>query len=199
MLLYPNKFFRNTRLEKHVPLGAPPNPGGINPITGNTFAAGAAGPAVTPALAQGLQGCFGLQYAETTLTSAQILLLQTTPVTLVPAPGVGFWINAWYVIMRLIAGSVAYTDAGGAVSIGAGTLTTALASNAIFLVSVSPNTRKQVLLPYAAAAGTGVTDTAANPPTSDNAALAISKITNQFAAGNGTMHISVYYTIETTV
>jgi len=30
-----NKFIRNTRLEKHAPLGAPPNPGGINTITGN--------------------------------------------------------------------------------------------------------------------------------------------------------------------
>src|SRR5271156_3395564 len=140
-----NKFARNTKFEKHVPLGAPPNPGGINPITGNTFAGGAAGPAVTPAYAQGLQGAFGLQYVDVTLTSAQILLLQTTPVNLVPAPGVGFWICPWLVIMRYIGGSVAYTDAGGAVSIGAGTMTVALASNAIFLVTVSPNTRKQVI------------------------------------------------------
>jgi len=194
-----NRFFRNTRLEKHIPLGAPPNPGGSTPITGNSFAGGAAGPAVTPAYAQGLQGAFGLQYVDVTVSSAQILALQTTPVPLVPAPGVGFWICPWMVIMRFIAGSVAYTDAGGAVSIGAGTLSVALASNAIFLVTTSPNTRKQVIPLYAAAAGTGATDTAANPPTEDNAALSISKATNNFAAGNGTMHISVEYTIETTL
>jgi hypothetical protein len=192
-----NRFFRNTRLEKHAPLGAPPNPGGSTPITGNTFAAGASGPSVTPAMAQGLQGCFGIQYSEITLTSAQILLLQTTPVTLVGAPGVGFWINAIFVVMKLIAGAAAYTDAGGAVSLGGGGITVALASNAIFLVTVSPNTRKQVIFPAAAAVGVGITEAAGNPPTSDNAAFAISKATNQFAAGNGTMRITTYYTIET--
>jgi hypothetical protein len=194
-----NKFIRNTKHEKHIPLGAPPNPGGLNPITGNTFAGGAAGPAVTPAYAQGLQGAFGLQYADVTLSSAVILAIQTTPVSLVPAPGVGFWICPWFVIMRMIGGSVAYTDAGGAVSLGAGTLTTALTANTIFLTTVSPNSRKLVLFPYAAAIGAGVIDTAANPPTEDNAAYALSKVTNNFAAGNGTMHISVAYTIETTV
>jgi len=195
-----HKFFRNTRLEKHIPLGAPPNPGGSQPITGNAFAGGASGPAVTPALAQGLQGCFGLQYVDVTLSSAQILALFATAVTLVPAPGVGFWICPWMVIMRLIGGSAAYLDGGGgAVSIGAGTMTVALANNNIFLVTVSPNTRKQVIPLYAAAVGVGNTDTAANPPTEDNAALAISKATANFTAGTGTMHISVMYTIETTV
>jgi hypothetical protein len=191
-------FDRNTRLEKHAPLGAPPNPGGSTPITGNTFAAGAAGPAVTPALAQGLQGAFGLQYTEVTLSSAQILALLTVPITLVAAPGVGFYVCPLLVVMKLIGGSVAYTDVGGAVSLGAGTLTVALASNAIFLVTVSPNTRKQLIHPLAAAVGVGNTDTAANPPTEDNAAFAISKITNNFAAGNGTMRITTYYTIEAT-
>lgn len=194
-----NKFQRNTRLEKHVPLGAPPNPGGVNTITGNTFAGGAAGPAVTPAYAQGLQGAFGLQYIDVTLSSAQILAIQTGAITLIPAPGVGFWINVRRIIMRLIGGSVAYTDAGGAVSFGAGTLTMALAANTIFLTTVSPNSRKQMVDFAAAAVGVGVIDTAANPPTDDNAAFTISKATNNFAAGNGTMHISLDYTIETTL
>jgi hypothetical protein len=194
-----NRFIRNTRLEKHIPLGAPPNVGGNVPITGNTFAGGAAGPAVTPAFAAGLQGCFGLSYIDVTLTSAQILALQTGAITLLPAPGVGFWYNVRRIIMRYIGGSVAYTDAGGAVSFGAGTLTMALASNNIFLTTVSPNTRKQVVDFAAAAVGVGVIDTAANPPTEDNAAFTISKATNNFAAGNGTMHISLDYTIETTL
>jgi len=137
--------------------------------------------------------------SDVTLTSAQILALLGTSVPLVAAPGVGFFIMPQLVIMRLIAGSAAYTDAGGAVSLGAGTLTVALASNALFLVTTSPNTRKQVIPWAAAAIGVGVTDTAANPPTADNAAFSISKATNNFAAGNGTMHITTYYTIETTV
>jgi len=192
-------FHRNTRLEKHAPLGAPPNPGGSQPITGNTFAGGAAGPAVTPALAQGLQGAFGLQYTEVVLSSAQILALFTTAVPLVPAPGVGFYICPLLVVMKLIGGSVASLDGGGgAVSLGAGTLSVALANNNIFLVTVSPNTRKQLIHPLAAAVGVGSIDTAANPPTDDNAAFAISKATANFTAGNGTMRVTTYYTIEAT-
>lgn len=148
---------------------------------------------------QPIPGAVSWLRSDVTLTSAQILALIGTSVPLVAAPGVGFFIMPQLVIMRYVGGSVAYTDAGGAVSLGAGTLTVALASNAIFLVTVSPNTRKQVIPWGAAAIGVGVTDTAANPPTADNAAFAISKITNNFAAGNGTMHISTYYTIETTV
>jgi hypothetical protein len=98
--------------------------------------------------------------------------------------------------MRLLAGSAAYTDAGGAVSLSVGSITVALASNAIFLVTTSPNRRTQILDFAAAAAGTGLTGTAGNPPTEDNAAFTISKATNNFAAGNGTMHITIYYTIE---
>jgi hypothetical protein len=139
--------------------------------------------------------------SDVTLTSAQILALLTVPIALVPAPGVGYWVNPLYFILRYIGGSVAYTDAGGAVSIGnaSGATTLALASNAIFLVTVSPNTRKQYVSYNLGVVGTGFTDTAANPPLSDNAALSISKATNNFAAGNGTMHITTYYTIETTV
>lgn len=203
-----NRFSRNTRLEKHVPLGAPPNPGGFGtlpaptgpvPLTGNTFAAGAAGPAVTPANAQGLQGSFGLQYFDVLLSSAQILALLGTPVTLMPAPGVGFFLNVRFIKMILLAGAAAYTDVGGAVSFAVGSLSMALASNAIFLVTTSPNRRIQIVDFAAAAVGVGVTGTAGNPPTEDNAGLVISKITNNFAAGNGTMKITAYYTIEPTL
>jgi hypothetical protein len=172
---------------------APPFAPAINPVLNPTYIGGQDG----PGYATGPQGCVGLQVADITLTSAQILLLQTTPVAIVNAPGVAGWFN--YVdrlIVRLIGGSVAYTDAGGAVSVGVGGLTVALASNAIFLVTVSPNRRQQILDFAAAAVGTGVTGTAANPPTEDNAAVNISKITNQFAAGNGTCHITTYYTVE---
>jgi hypothetical protein len=165
-----------------------------NPITANTLVAGQWG----PSYAVGPSPCAGFQVADITLSSAQILALQTTPVTLIPAPGVtGFFLNIDKIVMRLLAGSAAYTDVGGAVSFSVGAnLTVALASNAIFLVTTSPNRRQQIIDFAAAAAGTGVTSTAGNPPTEDNAALTISKATNQFAAGNGTMHITVYYTVE---
>lgn len=199
-----NRFSRNTRLEKHVPLGAPSNPGGFGtlpapsgpaPITGNTFVGTSA---ATPANAQGLQGAFGLQYFDALLSSAQILALLGTPVTLIPAPGVGFFLNVRFIKMILLAGAAAYTDVGGAVSFAVGSLAMALASNAIFLVTTSPNRRIQIVDFAAAAVGVGVTGTAGNPPTEDNAGLVISKVTNNFAAGNGTMKITAYYTIEPT-
>jgi hypothetical protein len=173
---------------------APPFVLPANPATWNTLVGGQGG----PSFATGPQPCAGFQVADVTLSSAQILALQTTPVTLIPAPGVtGWFLNIDKIIMRLLAGSAAYTDVGGAVSFLVGAnLTVALASNAIFLVTTSPNRRQQIIDFAAAAAGTGVTSTAGNPPTEDNAALTISKATNQFAAGNGTMHITVYYTVE---
>lgn len=145
-----------------------------------------------PVFAQGALGAFGLQATDTVLTSAQILLLLGTAVTLVPAPAVGFAIMVFFLKIIFFGGSVAYTDAGGAVSFSAGTITTALASNGIFLVTVSPNRAIQRVYPVLA------TDTAANPPTDDGAALVLSKVTNNFAAGNGTAKVTTYYVIEPT-
>jgi hypothetical protein len=172
---------------------APPFAAAVNPATFNTFVGGQGG----PSFATGPQGCIGLQVADVTLSSAQLLALLATPVNIVNAPGAaGFFNYVHKIVMRMIGGGVAYTDVGGAVSFGVGGLTVALASNAIFLVTVSPNRRIQILDFAAAAAGTGITGTAANPPTEDNAAVTISKATNNLAAGTGTMHITTYYTVE---
>lgn len=127
-----------------------------------------------------------------TLSSAQLLALQTTPVTLVAAPGVGFSIIPTLIVIKFFGGGVAYTDAGGAVSFQNGSMSAALPSNAIFLVTVSP-TRRIQSFPWP-----GATDTAGNPPSDDNAALTISKATNQFAAGNGTATVLVFYAIVPT-
>jgi hypothetical protein len=129
-----------------------------------------------------------------TLSSAQLLALLGTPVNIVNAPGLAGWmINPAQFIMRLLGGSVAYTDVGGAVSFAIGSASQALANNNIFLTTVSPNRAIQRISGFAG------TDTAANPPTDDNAPLTISKITNNLAAGNGTMHITCYYTVEPSV
>lgn len=132
-------------------------------------------------------------FVSVALSSANILALQTTPITLVAAPGVGFSIVPILIVIKFFGGSNAYTDAGGAVSFSAGSMSAALASNAIFLVTQSPNRRIQTF-PWP-----GATDTAANPPSDDNAPLTISKATNNFAAGNGTATILVwYYVVPTT-
>jgi len=173
---------------------APPFAPATNPILNPTYVGGQDG----PGYAVGPQGCCGFQVSDVTLTSAQILALFTGAITLIPAPGVtGWFLNIDKIVMRLLAGAAAYTDAGGgAVTFAVGGLSVPLASNAIFLVTTSPNRRTQVVDWAAAAAGTGITGTAANPPTEDNAAFTISKATGNFAAGNGTMHITTYYTVE---
>ena len=182
----PNPFWRNTKTEKHAPPFTPV----VNPAPWNTLVGGQGG----PGFATGPQGCFGMQVVDQTLTSAQILALITTPVTVIPAPGLTGWmLIPQEFILRLLGGSAAYTDVGGAVSYAIGSASQALASNAIFLTTVTPNRAIQRIVGFAA------TDTAGNPPTDDNAPLTIQKITNNFAAGTGTMHHTVYYNVDTSI
>lgn len=130
-----------------------------------------------------------LQSVSVSLSSADILALLGTPKTLVAAPGAGFTIVPVMILIEFFGGTIAYTDAGGAVSFSIGSASQALASNAVFLVTVSPNKGIQRVGALLA------TDTAGNPPTDENAALVISKATNNFAAGNGTAKVLVQYLV----
>lgn len=132
--------------------------------------------------------------AEVSLTSAQLLALFTTAVTIVPAPGVGYMIVPRTLIITFVGGSVAYLNGStGVTSFKVGSTTLAVGgSEAIWLTTVSPNRKIQVL-PWA-----GTTDTAANPPTEDNAALTLSAATANFTAGNGVARVTAYYDIEPT-
>jgi hypothetical protein len=190
-----NPFFRNTRTEKHVPRfpGAAPNSPGLGvPVTPALNVPDASGQ-IGPVFAQGAQGAFGLQAVDVVLTSAQILALLGTPVTLVPAPPAGFMIVPIALKIIFFGGTVAYTNAGGAVNVKVGaTLLQALTEQ--FITTVSPN-RSVGYLPFA---GTELQSSAANPPDVDGAALTINKITNNYAAGNGTAKVTVYYVIEPT-
>jgi hypothetical protein len=129
--------------------------------------------------------------ADINLTSAQILALLSTPVTLVAAPGAGLMIVPLSVLIRVSGVTAAYTDVGGAVSFSVGTMSTALAANTVF-TGPTNGQRSQQVVDFAG------TSTAAAPPTNENAALTISKVTNNFAAGSGTAHITVFYTVEVT-
>lgn len=148
--------------------------------------------ALTPDVIQQLQSAFQMDYrSDITLTSAQLLALLGTAVTIVPAPGAGLMICPETIILRMIGGTQ-YTDAGGAVSFSVGTMSTALAANTIVTGPTAAGQRSQQIVDF-----TG-TSTAGGPPTNENAALTIQKATNNFAAGTGTLHITVFYTIETT-
>ena len=131
----------------------------------------------------------GMGRAVLNLTSAQILALQTTGIQLVAAPGAGKMIVPILAIQNFVGGSIAYTNAGGAVQVQVGSRVKSLTEAAI--TTVSPNST------HTTDDCTGAS-TAANPPTDENAAMVLKKITNNYAAGNGTMSVVVYYTIEDT-
>jgi hypothetical protein len=131
-----------------------------------------------------------IQRVTVDLTSAQLLALLGTPIQIVPAPGSGLRIVPLLAMIHMIGGGVAYTDAGGAVSLAAGSANYPFTTNNIFLVTVSPNKRTMTM------SFGEILDTAANPPTPDNAALNIQKITNNLAAGTGTARVTVYFFVE---
>jgi len=132
-----------------------------------------------------------LRRAEISLSSTQILNLNATPIQVVPAPGAGLRIVPYLCVVHYFGGTVAYTNGGGGFpELLVGSAAYVFTDAAIFLVTVAPNRRSQSM------GFAEVLDTAANPPTSENAALTISKATAEFAAGNGTARVAVYYTIE---
>lgn len=137
------------------------------------------------------QDALGLDVVKITLTSAQILALQTTAVTLVAAPGVGYQMVPVFALINVQAGSAAYTDAGGAVSIAVGSWSSALSANTVF--TAGANLRNHATFDL-----TGIA-TAAATPTNENAAITLTKATNNFAAGNGTASIVLYYSVHLSV
>ena len=161
-----------------------------NQVLAGATSGGSAAPTFRSLVAADLPGTI-LSSATVALTSPNILALDGTPITLVAAQGSGFTIIPLHILITFTGGSAAYTDAGGAVSFAVGSLSQALASNAIFLTTTSPNVNVEVL-------NFAATATAGNPPSCDNAPLTISKITNNFAAGNGTASITVFYIVQPT-
>jgi hypothetical protein len=57
-------------------------------------------------------GASVFQQVSVTLTSAQLLALSTTPITLVPAPGPGFYVFPTYFTMQYHFGGTAYAGSG---------------------------------------------------------------------------------------
>lgn len=163
-----------------------------NVVFAGPSSGGAAPPTFRAIVAADLPGTL-LQAVSITLSSANILALLGTPINLIVAPGAGFRLVPLTITIVFFGGSVAYTDGGGAVHFQIGATSTAnLASNAIFLVTTSPNKRTQVF------DWPGDTDTAGNPSDAENQPLQINKLTNNFAAGNGTAKVLVTYLIQPT-
>jgi hypothetical protein len=142
----------------------------------------------------------GLQATGVMITAAQLLAMNTTPVTIVPAPAAGQFIVPHFAILRYNAGTVAFAGAVGVLQFSVGTALVDPNTNAGALLTLSTanigaaaSTIETVTLVTATAAGSAPLTTA----------LAAGALTVKFSAanptlGNGTLHISVYYNTDTT-
>jgi hypothetical protein len=161
-----------------------------NLVFASATSGGSATPTFRALVAADLPG-LTIQTVTVGLTSANILALDGTAITLVAAQGAGFTIVPLMIMVTVSGGSSTYTDAGGAVSFSVGSMSQALATNGVFTTPTSGQVQVTVLN------FTG-TSSSASTPDCDNAALTISKITHNFAVGNGTAKVKVQYLVLAT-
>lgn len=127
------------------------------------------------------------QRARITLTSAQILALNTTPITLVAAGGAGTYISVDEVVATLNAGTVAYTGANAAnITYTNGSGVAATGTLAAAFLNTTASTTGSVK-----AVAVAVTTPVVNSP------IVISVGTANPGAGNGTMSLDISYRIVT--
>lgn len=123
-----------------------------------------------------------------TLSSSQILGLNSTPITLVTAQGAGTIIQVDKISLNYIYNSTTYAS-GGAISAIYGT-NTAKAATGTAAASVITGTSNgfATLLPTAIAQNGTLTDYV-------NKAISLSNATGAFTTGNGTIAYKVFYTV----
>lgn len=135
---------------------------------------------VPASITANLMAVSSLQLAQVNLTAAQIITLFTAPIILIPAPGAGKSIYVQDCLFRFVYGGVAYTGGG--------------VSSISYAGGATPLTTVPAATITAGASSDSLLTTAAVTIT-QNAALQISTATANFAAGNGTLQIYIYYTV----
>jgi hypothetical protein len=141
---------------------------------------------VTGWFSSGGAGSVGGSYeVQTTLSSAQILALNATPVTIVPAPGASKAIVVESIAFKMIASATAYAS-GGVVTFqyAGGAVVTSAASLAAALVTAGAGTVSTSLIGLA----TALTNTA-------NTAITITNATGAFTTGTGTAVVTTRFHI----
>lgn len=131
------------------------------------------------------------QQAGIVITAAQLQALNTTPITIVPAPGAGFALALEGIVLEMNRTATAFTGGGAVGPVYAGATGTFLTSNQMAASDVTTGGAGQVtrLLSVGAPAG-GVL-------VSPNTAIQLFAATANFAAGTGTMKAFVTYSVLT--
>lgn len=133
----------------------------------------------------------GLQLLAATLSSAQILALNSTPVTVVPAPGAGLTLVPILTYAELVFVTAAYT-AGGQVDLiytgDTGLTKPHYTLAAAATITAAVNTVQAELF---GGNSPSFTATAANAGT--NLGLDVRAETANFATGSGTLNITIIY------
>jgi hypothetical protein len=136
-------------------------------------------------------GAGDVQQDTVVVTNAQILLLFTTAVQLLPAPGAGSFYNIIKATLVNENTGVAYTS-GGALTVGYGPtsgLVQALSGTIAATFLTSPVVSQVIQL-------AGVNLASSTESTYDNQPIFINAATANFATGTGTLRVSLVYTIE---
>ncbi len=135
-------------------------------------------------------GTSPIKYIKTSISSAQILSMFTTPILLVPAQGANtlFLVNAFWI--ELIYNSIAYTGGGSVNVVWDNTSSVIALSNAA--TSITGTSSGTIALSVPAAAFMATTNTI-------NKGLYFTNSTAVFATGNSTANLHLYYSVLSTV
>jgi hypothetical protein len=131
-----------------------------------------------------------VQTATVTLTSAQLRALHSTPVQLIPAPGSGQMVAPISVVFQYKAGASPYTITGGgrvAVYLGAPNNLVTQVDAARFL----DQTTSQVFM----SEGIGGIGSSQQGAVENASVMVENDSTTEWTGGDGTVTISVYYTV----
>jgi hypothetical protein len=133
-----------------------------------------------------------MQSATVSLSSAQLLALNSSPVTIVPAPGAGNVILVLGIVEEFTAGADAYTDSGGE---------TGLYFSSLAFGSIDGQNLGQACIGNVTGVGAGIN--ALEPilfATADivNQGIVAYSPTANMTGGDGTAKITVYYLVQAT-
>lgn len=126
-----------------------------------------------------------LQFLKATITSAQVLALSGTPVTLIAAPGTGLFVQIVDALIYLNYNSAAYA-AGSTLQILSGSV--AVATTTATLINGSASAVIQPAFPLIGSTG---------KPGGSNSAITLGVAGANFTTGNSTLDVLLWYSIVT--